>query len=68
VVHTHGMSTDPHPDCALCLVAHAGVASAAPFVLPAPPEQKTEIQTFRAEDPRESFVFSYYCRPPPFSC
>ncbi len=65
VVHTHGLTTDPHPDCALCLVAHAAVTASAHFVLPAPPEQITEVQVVRTESPRESFVFTFYCRPPP---
>lgn len=68
VVHTHGLSADPHPDCALCLVAHASVTVSVPIVLPAPPEQRTEMQTVRAEVPRDTFVFSFYSRPPPASC
>lgn len=65
VIHTHGTTPDPHPDCALCLVAHAGVTVAAHFVLPAPREQRTEVEVFRSENRHEIFVLTFYSRPPP---
>jgi hypothetical protein len=47
------------------MVAHAGVAVAALFVLPTLQVQIVEIEVAPSEHPRDTFVFSFYCRPPP---
>jgi hypothetical protein len=65
VVHTHDLAGNSHPDCALCLVAHSGVTAFAYFVLPAPQQWITPVEMSPAENPRESCVLSFYCRPPP---
>jgi hypothetical protein len=49
VVHTHGTDASPHPDCALCMVAHPRVAPAPPVVLPVAQEQITEVETLLEE-------------------
>jgi hypothetical protein len=64
VVHAHPAGT-PHSDCALCVVAHSGVAPSAPIILPVVQVHAVEVEPLRTESPRESFVFSFYSRPPP---
>lgn len=65
VLHHHGLSNDPHPDCAACVASHAGLFFSAPFELPTVVEHAEAIEADRPENPFSSFVFSFYSRPPP---
>jgi hypothetical protein len=65
VLHNHGLTNDPHPDCAACVASHAGLFLAAPFELPEAAEHAETIEVDRPENPLSSFVFSFYSRPPP---
>jgi hypothetical protein len=65
VLHHHGLSNDPHPDCAACVASHAGIFFSAPFELPPTAEYVEAVEADRVEHPRSSFVFSFYSRPPP---
>lgn len=64
-VHVHDLSSAPHPECSLCVTAHAGISLSAPVALPVAVEQTEEVDIIPADQPRETFVFSFYCRPPP---
>jgi len=65
VIHTHDLAGTPRPDCVLCLVAHEGVTTSPHFVLAISLEHISTVQVFQEDSPRELFVFSYFCRPPP---
>lgn len=64
-VHNHDGIGASHGDCALCLVVHAGVAPHAPVIAPVPAQRTEEIEIAAKQAPRNSFVFSFYSRPPP---
>lgn len=65
VVHAHDLDAGPHPECSLCVVAHASISPSAPIELPAVIEHVEEIQVESTQSPCDSFVFSFYSRPPP---
>jgi hypothetical protein len=65
VLHHHGLSNDPHPDCAACVASHAGLFFSAPFEMPLVTEHVEAVEADRLENPLSSFVFSFYSRPPP---
>jgi hypothetical protein len=65
VLHHHGLTDDPHPDCAACVASHAGIFFSAPIELPPVVEHTEAVEVDRAENPLSSFVFSFYSRPPP---
>ena len=65
VLHHHGLTSDPHPDCAACVASHTGLFFTAPFELPATVEHAETVIADRAESPLSTFVFSFYTRPPP---
>jgi hypothetical protein len=64
-IHTHDVSGNAHPDCSLCMVAHAGVASSAPVVAPIVFAQVDKVEVSPAEHPRYFAVLFFYSRPPP---
>jgi hypothetical protein len=63
--HTHGLNSDPHPDCSICMVAHAGFSPPAPFVLPRVPERATRVILLPETSPLETPDVPFYSRPPP---
>jgi hypothetical protein len=63
--HTHGLSSAPHPDCSLCMVAHAGISPPAPFVLPRVAERSTRVVLLPETAPFEAPEVPFYSRPPP---
>jgi hypothetical protein len=65
VTHSHGLDSSSHPDCSLCVVAHAGIAPLAQAAVPVLIEHERAVEVFLVESPRNSFVFSFYSRPPP---
>ena len=65
VAHFHDSVGASHSDCSLCVIVHAGIVPHAPVVVPAPVEHKTRVEILPTETPWESFVFSFYTRPPP---
>ncbi len=65
VTHTHGLSSDPHPDCSLCMVAHAAASPPAPFVLPQVTEHVTSVVLLPETAPLEEPEVPFYSRPPP---
>lgn len=64
-VHIHDVGGNAHPDCSLCLVAHAGVSSSAPVVALVVFAPVDQVEVLPVERPRESFGFFFYSRPPP---
>jgi hypothetical protein len=65
VTHSHGLDNGSHPDCSLCIVVHSGIAPSAQLALPVVIEHERAVEVFHVESPRDSFVFSFYSRPPP---
>jgi hypothetical protein len=65
VAHAHDPAGTPHADCSLCMLAHAGIAPQAPAVVAPAIEHTSEVEIPRLESPRDTFVFSFYGRPPP---
>jgi hypothetical protein len=65
VLHSHGLSSDPHPDCSICLVAHASISPPAPFVLPRVIGRATRIVLLPETAPLEAPEVPFYSRPPP---
>jgi hypothetical protein len=65
ITHGHDAAGTSHSSCSLCLVAHAGIAPQAPAVMPAAIEHTAEIEILRPDTPRNSFLLSFYTRPPP---
>jgi hypothetical protein len=64
IAHAHDQGKS-HSDCSLCLMAHAGIAPQTPAVVPVAAEHAAEVEIPRADAPRDSFIFSFYTRPPP---
>jgi hypothetical protein len=63
--HSHGLSSDPHPDCSLCVVAHAGFSPPALFVLPRVAERVARVILLPETAPLEAPEVPFYSRPPP---
>jgi hypothetical protein len=66
VAHSHSFENLAHPDCAVCVVAHAGISPAALVTLPAPQYyiRAIEIEPW-AGVPRSFFTLTLHIRPPP---
>ena len=66
VAHSHSFENLAHPDCAVCVVAHAGISPAALVTLPAPQYyiRAIEIEP-SAGVPRSFFTLTLHIRPPP---
>lgn len=65
VAHVHDAVDTSHSGCSLCLVVHASIAPLPPIAVPAPVEHTATIELPCTEVPRDSFVFTFYSRPPP---
>ena len=66
VAHTHSLENLAHPDCAVCVVAHAGISPAALVTLPAPQQHAIAIKIEpSAGGPRSFFTLTLHIRPPP---
>jgi hypothetical protein len=66
VAHTHSLENLAHPDCALCVVSHAGISPPALIALPAPQHHITAIEIQpSAGEPRSFFTLTLHIRPPP---
>jgi len=65
VAHVHDIGASSHADCALCSVAHSGITLFEPVELPLVAEQADTVESEPVESPTDSFIFSFYSRPPP---
>jgi hypothetical protein len=66
VAHTHSFENLAHPDCAVCVVSHAGISPTALVTLPAPQHYITAIEIEpSAGAPRSFFTLTFHIRPPP---
>lgn len=65
VVHAHDLDASSHPECSLCVISHASISPAAPVALPVVVEYSEQVQVVPPDTPRETFVFSFFSRPPP---
>ena len=66
VSHTHALENLAHPDCAVCVVAHAGISPTVLVTLPAPVHYATRIEIApSAREPRSFFTLTLHIRPPP---
>ena len=66
VTHTHALENLAHPDCAVCVVAHAGISPTVLVTLPAPQRYTTRIDVAPlAGGPRSFFTLTLHIRPPP---
>jgi hypothetical protein len=66
VAHTHSFENLAHPDCAVCVVAHAGISPTVLVTLPAPQHYTTAIEIEPSTSgPRSFFTLTHHIRPPP---